>query len=154
MPRQHGPWKIIRSEDVYRDPWISVRRDEVIRPDGQEGTYSVVDLKPGVSVVAVDESRNVYLTEEFHYGVGRVTLESVSGGIDGDEPAIDTARRELKKNSASQPTNGRTWACAIHSPAAWSRRLVCFWQPASRSARTVRKGRNKSLRKTSAVRSD
>lgn len=95
--RQHGPWQITASREVYRDPWTRLRRDEVIRPDGNPGTYSVVDLKPGVSVLAIDDDDNAYLTEEFHYGVGRVTIETVSGGIEAGEDARTTAERELQE---------------------------------------------------------
>ena len=94
---QHGPWKIVNSHSVYTDPWLTVRRDDVIRPDGKPGTYSVVNLKPGVSVLAIDSKNNVYLTEEFHYGVGRVTLETVSGGIEADESPLLAAQRELQE---------------------------------------------------------
>ena len=95
--RQHGPWKIVKSAEVYRDPWTRLRRDEVIRPDGKPGSYAVVDLKPGVSVLAIDDEDNAYLTEEFHYGVGRVTIETVSGGIEPGEEALATAKRELRE---------------------------------------------------------
>lgn len=94
-PRPHGPWQIRTSREVYRDPWVAVRRDEVTRPDGLPGSYCVVHLKPGVCVVAVDEQGRVHLTEEFHYGVGRVTVEAVSGGIEPGDDADATARREL-----------------------------------------------------------
>ncbi len=97
MRRQHGPWTIVESRKVYHDPWITVRKDDVIRPDGKPGTHSVVHLKPGVTVLAIDEGQNIYLTEEFHYGVGRVTLEAVSGGIEPDEGPLETARRELRE---------------------------------------------------------
>jgi ADP-ribose pyrophosphatase len=95
--KPHGPWNIVGSQEVYRDPWIAVRKDDVVRPDGQPGTYAVVHLKPGVSVLAIDDAQNVYLTQEFHYGVGRVTLEAVSGGIDEGEDPLITAQRELKE---------------------------------------------------------
>ena len=95
--KQHGPWQIVDSSEVYRDPWLSVRKDDVIRPDGKPGTHSVVDLKPGVTVLAVDDDGNVYLTEEFHYAVGRVTIEAVSGGIEVDESPLQTAQRELRE---------------------------------------------------------
>ncbi len=97
MTHRHGPWQITESADVYTDPWIRVRRDEVVRPDGKPGTHSVVHLKPGVSVLAMDAERNVYLTEEFHYGVGRVTLEVVSGGVEAGEDELETAKRELRE---------------------------------------------------------
>jgi ADP-ribose pyrophosphatase len=97
VPQQHGPWKILARKEVYRDPWIEVLRDEVVRPDGKPGSHCLVRLKPGVTVLPVDEAGTVYLTEEFHYGVGRTTIEAASGGIDTDEDAEQAARRELEE---------------------------------------------------------
>ena len=93
----HGPWRIVRQHSIYQDPWIAVRVDDVIRPDGNAGIHSVITIKPGVNVLALDHDGNVYLTEEFHYGVGRVTIEAVSGGIEPDEDALTTACRELRE---------------------------------------------------------
>ena len=93
----HGPWTIKQSDDVYTDPFIQVRLDQVIRPDGHDGQHVVVSMKPGVCVLAMDDANNVYLTSEFHYGVGRYSLEAVSGGIEpGEDPEL-TARRELQE---------------------------------------------------------
>jgi ADP-ribose pyrophosphatase len=93
----HGPWTIKRSDDVYTDPFVQVRVDQVIRPDGDDGQHVVVEMKPGVCVLAIDETNQVYLTREFHYGVGRYSLEAVSGGIEpGEDPDL-TARRELQE---------------------------------------------------------
>jgi ADP-ribose pyrophosphatase len=100
--KSHGPWQIVESVEVYQDPWIRVRKDNVIRPDGKPGTYSVVDLTPGVCVLAMDDENNIYLTEEFHYGVGRVTLEAVSGGIEPGEQPLETAVRELREELGIQ----------------------------------------------------
>ena len=93
--REYGPWKIRETREIYEDPWIQLRRDEVIRPDGAPGHYSVVRIKPGVTVLALDDQGQAHLTEEFHYAVGRTTLECVSGGRDGDESPQVAAEREL-----------------------------------------------------------
>jgi ADP-ribose pyrophosphatase len=95
--RAHGPWRILHSREAYSDPWVKVQRDECLRPDGREGSYTVVHIKPGVCVVAVDNVGNLHLTEEFHYGVGRVTLEAVSGGREPGEPPLVAAQRELRE---------------------------------------------------------
>lgn len=95
--RRHGPWTIINSTMIYRDPWIRLDRDDVIRPDGLTGTYSTVELKAGVTVVALDSQSNVHLTSEFHYAVGRVTLEGASGGIESGESPLASAQRELRE---------------------------------------------------------
>lgn len=97
MPRFHGPWQVVQSNEVYKDAWIEVRLDDVIRPDGKPGTHSVVIIRRGVSVLLLDEDGFVHLTEEFHYGVGRTTLEVVSGGIDDGEDPLTGARREAQE---------------------------------------------------------
>lgn len=95
---QHGPWKIIRTHHIYKDPWIEVRKDDVIRPDGVPGTHSLVHMKHGVSVLPLDEDGNVYLTQEFHYGVGRDTIEVISGGLEpGEDPLVGGQREALEE---------------------------------------------------------
>ena len=69
----------------------------MVRPDGSPGTFSVVHVKQGISVVAMDDAGIVYLTEEFRYAVGRMSLEVVSGGVEEGEEPLAAAQRELKE---------------------------------------------------------
>src|SRR5258708_36988441 len=102
--KRHGPWTIVASQAIYRDPWIAVSRDDVIRPDGQPGTHVVVEIKPGVAVLALDDAGVVYLTDEFHYGVGRHTLEVVSGGCAlGDDPLTPAHREPAEELRPTPP---------------------------------------------------
>lgn len=122
--RSHGPWQIKASAVTYEDPWICVRRDEVIRPDGLDGSYAIVAIKPGVCVVAIDDAGHVHLTEEFHYAVGRVTIEGVSGGIEPGHTATETAHRELAEELGITARHlihlGVTdpFTASVHSPTA------------------------------------
>lgn len=102
MPQSHGPWLIEKRETMYQDPWIKVNRDLVTRPDGQPGTYATVELKSGVCVIGLDAQQRVHLTREFHYAVGRVTIEGVSGGIEEGETALQAAQRELAEELGLQ----------------------------------------------------
>jgi ADP-ribose pyrophosphatase len=95
VPRRFGPWQILSSRSIYRDPWIELDQDSVLRPDGQPGTHCVVRMKAGVSVLALDDEHLVYLTDEFHYAIGRQGIEAVSGGIEAGEDPLVTAQREL-----------------------------------------------------------
>jgi ADP-ribose pyrophosphatase len=121
-PRQHGPWRIESSRVVYEDPWLSLRRDEVTRPDGLLGSYSVSSVKPGVCVIAIDDAGVVHLTEEFHYAVGRVTIEGVSGGIEADHTPIEMAHRELEEELGILATDLFSlgvidpFTASVHSP--------------------------------------
>jgi ADP-ribose diphosphatase len=95
--REHGPWKVRSTREVYHDPWITLTVDDVVRPDGSTGTFSVVRVKHGVAVLALHDDGNAHLTAEFRYALGRESLEVVSGGSDPGEAPLDAARRELKE---------------------------------------------------------
>lgn len=95
--KKFGPWWIKATQQVYRDPYVTLTRDDVVRPDGKDGTHVKVFMKPGVSVLPMDDDGAVYLTREFHYAVGRDSVEVVSGGIEPDEEPLSTARRELEE---------------------------------------------------------
>ncbi|MEM9940072.1 MAG: NUDIX hydrolase [Planctomycetota bacterium] len=95
--KKHGPWTIRSTEQIYQDPFVELILDQVIRPDGAPGQHVVVHMKPGVCVLAIDDQNRVHLTKEFHYAVGRYSLEGVSGGIEPGESKELTAKRELKE---------------------------------------------------------
>ena len=95
----NGPWKIKNSVEKYKNPWIKVREDQVIRPDGQDGIFGVVEMIAGVSVLALDDEGFVYLAKEFHYAIEQDSIEVVSGGVDKNESTLDAAKRELKEEA-------------------------------------------------------
>ena len=99
MTSKRGDWKILDSKIVFQNEWIKVREDSVIRPDGNNGSYAMVEMKPGVSVLPIDEEGNVYLVKEFHYAVNRETIGAISGGIDNDESNIEAVKRELNEEA-------------------------------------------------------
>ena len=99
MGQTKGPWTVADSRCLYRNPWIAVREDKVIRPDGQESVFGVVEMKPGVSVLPVDDEGNAYLVREYRYTLDRETIEVVAGGVDDGERVEEAARRELREEA-------------------------------------------------------
>ena len=45
MSDPSNPWTTLSRRLVYENPWIRVREDQVLRPDGQPGIYGVVEFK-------------------------------------------------------------------------------------------------------------
>lgn len=93
----NGPWKIKTSVVKYKNPWIKVREDKVIRPDGKSGIFGVVEMVPGVSVLPLDDQGFVYLVKEFHYAIEQNGIEVVGGAIDKNESVLHAAKRELRE---------------------------------------------------------
>lgn len=59
----------VSTREVYRNRWLSLREDEVRRPDGSAGVYSVVD-KPDFALVMPYEGGGFHLVEQYRYPVG------------------------------------------------------------------------------------
>lgn len=94
---QYGPWKIKERNLKYKNSWITVFEDKVINLSGKDGIYGHMKIKDGVNVLPIDEEGNVYLGREFHYGVGKATIEVIAGGIEAGESPSNTAKRELRE---------------------------------------------------------
>lgn len=95
--RENGPWKIKSTTRKYESELIELYEDEVIKPNGEPGTYAIACVKAGVSVLPLDEEGFVYLARDFRYAVGRECIEAVAGAIDEGESTEEAARRELKE---------------------------------------------------------
>src|SRR5215469_590671 len=70
-----NPWKCLDSKVVYRNSWISVREDQVLRPDGSPGIYSVVEIKPSVGILAVNSAREIALVRQWRYTLDKMSIE-------------------------------------------------------------------------------
>ena len=94
-----GPWKVRGTRSVYENPWISVREDDVVRPDGDPGIYGVVHYKnSAVGVLPVEED-HVYLVGQYRYPLGEYSWEIPEGGCPEDEEPLQAAKRELKEET-------------------------------------------------------
>lgn len=99
------PYAQQSSREVYKNPWIFVAEDSVIRPDGKAGIFGVVRMKAGSTIVALTDDGEVYLVREYKYAMGGVSLEAISGGLDEKETPLDGAKRELSEELGLNAAN-------------------------------------------------
>ena len=90
----------LASREIYRNPWLVLREDDICRPDGSPGIYSVVDKQTYALVMPYDRNRFL-LVEQFRYPLGARRWE-FPGGTAPDladaEPA-ELAARELREET-------------------------------------------------------
>jgi 8-oxo-dGTP pyrophosphatase MutT (NUDIX family) len=95
-PEAESPWTTLDGRVVYDNPWIRVREDQVLRPDGKPGIYGVVEFKNrAVGVLPVDDDGGVWLVGQYRYTLSAYSWEIPEGGCPVDESPEQTARREL-----------------------------------------------------------
>ncbi len=100
-----GPFRRTSSEVVYRNPWIHVREDRVVRPGGSPGLFGVVEMRPGVTVLALGEGGEVHLAREYKYAIEAYSMELISGAMDDGEAPLETGRRELREEAGLEATD-------------------------------------------------
>ncbi|MFG0331603.1 MAG: NUDIX domain-containing protein [Phycisphaerales bacterium] len=95
-----NPWTRRTTREVYENPWLRIREDEVIRPDGADGIYGVVEFKNiATGIVAVDEQGRVPLVGQWRYPLGRYSWEIPEGGAPAGEDPLAAAKRELQEET-------------------------------------------------------
>ena len=96
---QRNPWRQLSSEVVYDNPWIRVREDQVLRPDGERGIYGVVHFKQlAVGILALEDDF-IYLVGQYRYPLETYSWEIPEGGCAEGEDPLEAARRELQEET-------------------------------------------------------
>jgi 8-oxo-dGTP pyrophosphatase MutT (NUDIX family) len=97
MTHEHiGPWRRVSTNRVYENQWITVREDQVVRPDGNPGIYGVVHFKNrAMGVLPIDDDGNVWLVGQHRYAFDAYSWEMPEGGVPEGEDLLDGAKREL-----------------------------------------------------------
>lgn len=105
--------RTLSSREVYRNPWLRVREDQIERSNGTKGIYGVVE-KDECAVVLPIEGETIYLIEQFRYTIGQRALELPQGGwetadVDPEELARGELREETGMVATSMVCLGTMW---------------------------------------------
>ena len=89
-------WETVSSEYLVKKPWATLRVDECKLPDGRIAKeYYVLEYPNWVNVVAITADKKVIMVKQYRHSGGLISIEIPGGVIDGDENAVDAAKREL-----------------------------------------------------------
>ena len=97
MLKTNTPWKTLSSKYVYENPWLKVRHDEVMKPDGTKGIYGVIEGR-NYNMIIPKIGNQFFLVEQFRYTTSRMSIEFPGGAIEPNETIDAAAARELEGN--------------------------------------------------------
>jgi 8-oxo-dGTP pyrophosphatase MutT (NUDIX family) len=105
---ERNPWRRRSRRTAYENAWIRVHHDDVVRPDGADGVYGVVEFRNvAVGVVAVGDDDRLILVGQFRYTHDAYSWEIPEGGVPLDEDPLAGAKRELAEETGYEATDWR-----------------------------------------------
>jgi ADP-ribose pyrophosphatase len=97
--RQKNPWRKLNAREVYRNPWMGVIEEKVIRPDGTPGIYAYMDCFPAVGIIPIIEEKQTCLVGQYRYPIDQYSWEIPTGMGTSEETTEETAKRELREET-------------------------------------------------------
>lgn len=109
-----NPWVTLKTSLIYENPWIKVREDSVIKPNGEQGIYGVVETRIATGVVALNEKNDITLVGQYRYSMNEYSWEIIEGGAETNEDPADAAKRELQEEAGIRASHFRPLGPEIH----------------------------------------
>jgi 8-oxo-dGTP pyrophosphatase MutT (NUDIX family) len=105
--------KTLSSREIYRNPWLRLREDQIERSNGARGIYGVIE-KDDCAVIIPIEGETIYLIEQFRYTIQQRAIELPQGGwetadVDPEELARGELREETGLTAASMTRLSTLW---------------------------------------------
>ena len=89
----------LSSEPIYQGSFVTINRDKVRLPNGNESQRIVIRHPGAACVLAVTEEGKAVLVRQWRYAADAATLELPAGKLDaGEDPAV-CALRELAEET-------------------------------------------------------
>lgn len=89
----------LSSREIYRNPWMRLREDQILRSNGKPGIYGVVEKNDAAIILPIEGDR-IWLVEQYRYTIQERAIELPQGSwemaIDNPE---DLARGELREET-------------------------------------------------------
>jgi 8-oxo-dGTP pyrophosphatase MutT (NUDIX family) len=123
-----APWQVLESRHIFTDRWIRLRSDTVRQPDGRVLPPShVFEYPDWVDVIALTDTFNVVLVDQYRHAVGEVRTEFPAGMVDDDsEEPLAAIKRELLEETGYASADWRLIGSAPVNPALQTNRIHSF----------------------------
>ena len=95
-----NPWTVKAADVPFKNDWLHVEKNDVIRPDGSPGEYTVVRVRRlAVGVLPIEPDGSVHLVGQWRFPLGRYSWEMPEGGGEPGESPLACAKRELEEEA-------------------------------------------------------
>ena len=94
--------KTIKSEQIYKGRVVSLKKDTVLCPNGEESLREIITHRGGVGIL-VKVGDKFIIEKQFRYALGKEIYELPAGKLEADEEPLEAAKRECLEETGYRP---------------------------------------------------
>ena len=97
MKKKDEVWKVNKSVYLFKEPWLTVRKEDVLLPNGNSiPSYYVLEYPNWINVIAITKENEFVLIRQYRHALQRSSYELCAGVCEAkDKNPLATAKREL-----------------------------------------------------------
>lgn len=118
--------KLIRRQYLYRGKVVNLRLDRVRLPNHTTGVREVIEHHGAVAIAALDEKNRVLMVRQYRAGARRALLEIPAGTLEGKEPPLACAKRELHEETGMRARRWKNLGQFYSSPGFCTEKMHLF----------------------------
>lgn len=124
---EKGKWKVLKSEYLFRRPWLTVRKDCVELPDGRQNPeFYVLEYPDWVNVIALTDDGKFIFERLYRHGLGKTCYEIPAGVIEPGESPMEAAKRELMEETGYSEGEWSEFMTISANPSTTNNLSHCF----------------------------
>lgn len=130
------PWKILNSQYLVRDRWLTLRADTCETASGVLiDPFYIFEKRDWAHVMALDDRDRILVVRQYRHGSRSITVELPCGIVEESDPSPrEAAKRELLEETGCVADEFRAVQPVYANPARQTNRVHCFL---ARNARKV-----------------
>jgi len=121
-------WKVIHSEYLSREPWLTVRKEEVELPNGNRiPSYYVLEYPDWINIIAITRDGHFVMIDQYRHGLGVTEFELCAGVCEKEDGSpLISAQRELLEETGYGNGNWHEFMTISPNPGSQNNLTHCF----------------------------
>ncbi|MFN2457584.1 MAG: NUDIX hydrolase [Chitinophagaceae bacterium] len=93
-------WKVLESDYLFKEPWLTIRKDKCEIPNGKIiPAFYINEYPEWVNAFTLTKDNKVVMVKQYRHGIGEIGIELPGGVAEKDETPEEAVKREVKEET-------------------------------------------------------